>query len=88
MEPITTTPLDLDELHTAMERGDVAQISRLVADLYPAEIARLIESLPAEERRVIWAADPELLPTKRCRAWSSTMRCDWGARAGCSPLAT
>lgn len=50
MEPITTTPLDLDELHTAMERGDVAQISRLVADLYPAEIARLIESLPAEER--------------------------------------
>ena len=53
MEPITTTPLDLDELHTAMERGDVAQISRLVADLYPAEIARLIESLPAEERRAL-----------------------------------
>ena len=58
MEPITTTPLDLDELHTAMERGDVAQISRLVADLYPAEIARLIESLPAEERQAIWAAVP------------------------------
>ncbi len=59
MEPITATPLDLDELHTAMDRGDTAQISQLVADLYPAEIARLIESLPAEERQVIWEVVPD-----------------------------
>ncbi len=59
MEPITATPLDLDELHAAIERGDTAQISRLVAELYPAEIARLIESLPVEERQTIWDVVPD-----------------------------
>jgi magnesium transporter len=59
MEPITTTPVDLDQLREAMDRGDTAQISQLVADLYPAEIARLIESLPAEERQVIWEVVPD-----------------------------
>lgn len=59
MEPITTTPVDLDQLREAMDRGDTAQISQLVAELYPAEIARLIESLPAEERQVIWGVVPD-----------------------------
>jgi magnesium transporter len=56
MEP---TPVDIDQLRDAIERGDAAQVGLLVAELYPAEIARLIESLPAEERQAIWAAVPD-----------------------------
>lgn len=59
MEPVTTTAVDLDQLNQAIERGDMAQVTRLVADLYPAEIARLIESLPAEERQAIWNVVPD-----------------------------
>jgi magnesium transporter len=56
MEP---TAVDVDQLRDAIERGDAQQVGALVAELYPAEIARLIESLPVEERRAIWAAVPD-----------------------------
>ena len=56
MEP---TPVDIDQLRDAIERGDAEQVGLLVGELYPAEIARLIESLPAEERQAIWAAVPD-----------------------------
>ncbi len=59
MEPISTTAVDLDQLREAMDRGNTGLISRLVAELYPAEIARLIESLPVDERRVIWEVVPK-----------------------------
>lgn len=59
MEPISTTAVDLDQLHDAVDRGDTGLIARLVAELYPAEIARLIESLPVDERQVVWKAVPK-----------------------------
>lgn len=58
MEPITTPAVDLDQLREAMDRGDTGLVTRLVAELYPAEIARLIESLPVDERRLIWEVVP------------------------------
>ncbi|MCL4791085.1 MAG: magnesium transporter, partial [Gammaproteobacteria bacterium] len=55
MEP---TPVDIDQLRDAIDRSDERLVSALVTELYPAEIARVIESLPAEERQAIWAAVP------------------------------
>ncbi|MDQ1302673.1 MAG: magnesium transporter [Pseudomonadota bacterium] len=53
------TPVDIDQLRDAIDRGDAQQVGTLVAELYPAEIARLIESLPAHERQAIWTAVPD-----------------------------
>jgi magnesium transporter len=59
MEPDTGTTLDLERLRDALERGTLDQFEPLVAALYPAETARLLESLPSDERRAIWGLVPE-----------------------------
>lgn len=44
----------LDILHTYLQTGSAAQVRHLLADLHPAEIADLIESLPHGPRELIW----------------------------------
>lgn len=45
---------DLGQLSEALESGMQQQAAALVSDLNPAEIARLIESLPPNRRELIW----------------------------------
>jgi len=45
---------DLGQLSDALESGAMAQVSNLLSELNPAEIARLIESLPPSRREIVW----------------------------------
>jgi magnesium transporter len=44
----------LEVLTAALHSGTAEQIRRLIADLHPAEIADLVESLPLGKRELIW----------------------------------
>ena len=44
----------LGALRDALESGTMRSARRMVAGLRPGEIARLLESLPVTERRVVW----------------------------------
>ncbi len=44
----------LEALTTALQSGTAEQTRRLIADLHPAEIADLVESLPPGKRELIW----------------------------------
>lgn len=44
----------LEALTTALNSGTAEQTRRLIADLHPAEIADLVESLPPGKRELIW----------------------------------
>ncbi|MGM0593120.1 MAG: magnesium transporter [Pseudomonadota bacterium] len=44
----------LDNLQTALQRDDLAQVRLILHELHPAEIALLLESLPHEQRTVVW----------------------------------
>ncbi len=44
----------LETLNAALTGGTAEQIRRLIADLHPAEIADLVESLPPGKRELIW----------------------------------
>ncbi len=47
-------------IHSALEGGRALTVKRSLHALHPAEIARLVESLPRNERSVIWGmVDPE-----------------------------
>ena len=41
-------------LATALESGALANVRKMLHSLHPAEIARLLESLPSRERRLAW----------------------------------
>ncbi len=44
----------LPQLYEALQRGDLTDVQILMADMHPAEIADLLESLPSEERIKVW----------------------------------
>lgn len=54
MEPKSNTNLDMSTLSEALERGMVGHAAGLITALNPAEIARLIESLPPAKREIVW----------------------------------
>lgn len=45
---------NLGRLREALESGTLRQVRALVNTLHPAEIARLLESLPPPERAIVW----------------------------------
>jgi magnesium transporter len=48
-------------LASALERGTIANVRTMVNGLHPAEIAHLLESMPQQQRRILWElVDPEL----------------------------
>mgnify|MGYP001793607298 CR=1 FL=1 len=53
-EPNSTEPSVLSALREALESGTMRTARRMVAGLRPGEIARLLESLPVAERRLVW----------------------------------
>lgn len=44
----------LEALHEALSRQDLQAIHEVINDLHPAEIALLLESLPADQRNIVW----------------------------------
>ena len=44
----------LQTLHEALSQQDLLAIHRVINDLHPAEIALLLESLPADQRNTVW----------------------------------
>ncbi len=53
--------LDLEQVRQALVRGAVRQVEQRLGALNPGEIARLLESLPPDERELLW----EILPEQR-----------------------
>ncbi|HEX7081045.1 MAG TPA: magnesium transporter [Gammaproteobacteria bacterium] len=51
-ETARATPLEI--LREALDTGALRQVSRMIAALNPAEIARLLESLPFTQRALVW----------------------------------
>jgi magnesium transporter len=45
---------DLEELRERLNSGEMQPARMLMGSLHPAELARLIESLPLEERTIVW----------------------------------
>ncbi|MEM7612525.1 MAG: magnesium transporter [Pseudomonadota bacterium] len=54
MENTVTTKTILGSLREALDSGTMRTARRMVAGLRPGEIARLLESLPVAERRLVW----------------------------------
>jgi magnesium transporter len=53
-------PTPLRRLRRALEHGTLQNVQRMLTALHPAEIADLLESLPLEERHLVWElVDPE-----------------------------
>jgi magnesium transporter len=47
-------------LRTALERGTLRAAHRMVRAMPPAEVARLLESLPPAKREIVWDfVDPD-----------------------------
>ncbi len=44
----------LDNLQLALQQDDIAQVRQVLHELHPAEIALLLESLPHEQRNIVW----------------------------------
>jgi magnesium transporter len=44
----------LNALHEALSQQDQRAVFQVIKDLHPAEIALLLESLPAEQRSIVW----------------------------------
>lgn len=44
----------LDNLHLALQQNDIVQVRQILHELHPAEIALLLESLPHEQRTIVW----------------------------------
>lgn len=58
MEEISEKTIEKDHLYQlqeALEQGDRLAIRNILDDRHPAEIASLLESLPSEERLVVWS---------------------------------
>ena len=54
MELEAKAKIDLGTLSEALEQGMMQRAADLIADLNPAELSRLIESLPPANRRIVW----------------------------------
>jgi magnesium transporter len=54
MESRATVKSDLGALRAALERGTIRQVGAMLSSLHPAEIARVLESLPPPERLIVW----------------------------------
>jgi magnesium transporter len=53
-------PDHLKRVLAALEAGDAAQVRGILAELHPADIARILEGLPPEPRTAVWAqVDPQ-----------------------------
>jgi magnesium transporter len=53
-------PDHLKRVLAALEAGDTAQVRGILAELHPADIARILEGLPPEPRTAVWAqVDPQ-----------------------------
>ncbi|MDH5785842.1 MAG: magnesium transporter [Chromatiales bacterium] len=51
----------LDTLHEALSKPDLIAIREILQDLHPAEIALLLESLPTDQRNLLWEqVDPSV----------------------------
>ena len=51
----------LNILSSALERGTIVNVRTMLNGLHPAEIAHLLESMPPQQRRLLWElVDPEL----------------------------
>jgi magnesium transporter len=48
-------PDHLKRVLAALEAGDLAQVRGILAELHPADIARILEGLPPEPRAIVWA---------------------------------
>jgi magnesium transporter len=48
-------PDHLKRVLAALEAGDTAQVRGILAELHPADIARILEGLPPEPRTTVWA---------------------------------
>ena len=53
-EPIT----DLERVSQILYQGDLDELSGLLDEMHPAEIAHVLESLPASDRELIWPYVP------------------------------
>lgn len=53
-EPTTTSDDRLQAFSELLTEGTLAQVGRELLELHPAEIAHLLESLPHEQRDVVW----------------------------------
>lgn len=55
------TPDRLQLFYEALQSGTLTQVHRMLGEMHPAEIALLLESLPAEERSTVWElVNPEV----------------------------
>ncbi len=54
MDPIDSTRSNLKELRERLEGGELRGVRSLVGSLHASELARLLESLPLEERAIVW----------------------------------
>lgn len=59
MEPTQTLESRLSLIHQALEDERIDQVKAVMTDLEPAEIALLLESLPASERSSVWEQVPQ-----------------------------
>ncbi len=51
----------LQTLQDALSQNDLAAIRQLIGDAHPAEVALLLESLPADQRAIVWEqVDPSV----------------------------
>lgn len=48
-------PDHLKAVLAALETGDTARVREILSDLHPADIANILEGLPAEPRATVWA---------------------------------
>jgi magnesium transporter len=61
MDARDATKENLDTLRTLLEDSDMRAATLIVNDLHPAELARLLESLPRKKRARLWEIlDPEV----------------------------
>jgi len=60
-ETVAPKPSRLEDLRRSLAQGSMRHAHRLVNALHPAEIAALLESLPAAKREIVWGfIDPEI----------------------------
>ena len=54
MESTVIEKSTLSSLRDALESGTLRSARRMISGLRPGEVARLLESLPVTERRLVW----------------------------------
>jgi len=53
---MTVVSNTVDRLHTLLDDEKYDEITPLLADCHPAEIAHILESLPIKQRRIVWSS--------------------------------